>query len=292
MLREVDNYYTRKSFVTMEDHFRTRLTDVVIAAKHSISSLVLYRRAQKAYFDGTCLNSTKTSITPYKFKHMYGRASSSVDWCMIHPKEAIFMRWSGEALNAKGFMCGKSVSMSPRVSAAVQEHVSEWTQSLASFGASSFAAKKMKAVIAKIKLKLPEALTGGTLDELYRDYESDAAVIGASDVPVAAASSVSSLWGLTTLSSSSAPKNNYRVCIAVDANTANHPFRKDDDISRSPREELFEDDDVEKLIKCTYCAHTDCYPLHAYRTLLCMCIYRACSSHQTKQCGLERIFLH
>jgi len=110
MLREVDNYYTRKTFVTMEDHFRTRLTDVVIAAKHSIASVVLYRRAQKEYFDGTCLNSTKTSIAPYNGKYV---TSSSVDWCMIHPKEAIFVRWSGEALNAKGFMCGKSVAMSP-----------------------------------------------------------------------------------------------------------------------------------------------------------------------------------
>jgi hypothetical protein len=245
MLREVDNYYTRKTFVTMEDHFRTRLTDVVIAAKYSIASLVLYRRAQKEFFDGTCLNSTKTSIAPYNDKYV---TSSSVDWCMIHPKEAIFMRWSGEALNAKGFMCGKSVAMSPRVSTAVQEHVSEWTHSLASFGASSFsssssvAAKKMKAVITKIKLKLPEALTGGTLDELYRDYESDAAVSGASDIQIAA--TVSSLWGLTT----SAPKSNYRVCFAVDAKTAN-PFGTDD---RSPRGDLFEDDDVEKLIKCTY----------------------------------------
>jgi hypothetical protein len=159
MLREVDNYYTSKTFVTMEDHFRTRLTDVVIAAKYSIASLVLYRRAQKEYFDGTCLNSTKTSIAPYKFKHMYGRASSSVDWCMIHPKEAIFMRWSGEVLNAKGFMCGKSVAMNTQVNVAVGDQVQQLMGDLASLDDRN-----------QLQLATPEVSTGGKLHDLYRQY--------------------------------------------------------------------------------------------------------------------------
>jgi hypothetical protein len=78
---------------------------------------------------------------------------------MIHPKEAIFMRWSGEALNAKGFMCGKSVAMNSQVNVAVRDQVQLMMANLASFDDRN-----------QLQLATPEVSTGGKMYDLYRQY--------------------------------------------------------------------------------------------------------------------------
>lgn len=69
------------------------------------------------------------------------------------------MRWSGETLNAKGFMCGKSVAMNTQVNVAVGDQVQHLMTNLASFDHKN-----------QLQLAAPEVSTGGKLQDLYRQY--------------------------------------------------------------------------------------------------------------------------
>ena len=169
ILQEVDNYYKRTSFITSEEHFEHGLTDLVTNANYAIASLLHAKRLQKGYFDGICLNDTKTNIeTNFKSKNIHGRSSTLIEWCFVDPQDVIFMRWSGEALSARGFMCGKAVAMSPQVQLIMQERLKDWSINSLSKIANSI---EVPELVPKLELQLPESLVGGDLNDLYREYD-------------------------------------------------------------------------------------------------------------------------
>ena len=173
ILLEVEQYYKRTSFVPIEEHFEHGLTDLVTRANYAIASLLHARRLEKTYFDGVCLNDTKTNIgTNSKTKNVHGRTSNSIEWCFVDPKDVIFMRWSGEALSARGFMCSKAVAMSPQVQLAMQERIKDWSSSLSnSISSVDKINTKTSELLPKLELHLPESLLAGEFYDMYKQYD-------------------------------------------------------------------------------------------------------------------------
>ena len=76
----------------------------------------------------------------------------------------LFLRWNGESLGAKGFLCGKAIAMSTTVRA----EIDSLTQIIAQIPLKS--GEKLPKVL---QPRLPERVLGGVLSELYAEYDSE-----------------------------------------------------------------------------------------------------------------------
>jgi len=117
-------------------------------ASFHIAALLHQRRLQADYFKGTCIH-FKSDVAAHS--------------CEIKPEEVLFVRWSGQALGAKDYICSKGIAMSESNREAVQ------TLTLA------LAAAVSPGVVLPVQLKpiLPEAVTGWLI---YEEYNRELAV--------------------------------------------------------------------------------------------------------------------
>jgi hypothetical protein len=142
VLQQLEHYKKISKFVSIEDYFQEHLSAAVISAKFRIASLRDVRRMHKAYFTGTCP----------------AAAGSSSSACHVDAKDALFLRWSGESLGAKGFVCGKGIAMTERSA----EEVRGYTAAVASTQLPS--GQQLPANLLPV---LPEARTGWQMHEEF-----------------------------------------------------------------------------------------------------------------------------
>ncbi|KAJ1428410.1 hypothetical protein B484DRAFT_67955 [Ochromonadaceae sp. CCMP2298] len=155
LLQEVDKYHSSLVFVPLEDYFRFRLTALVQEQGERVASLQHSRQTGLGFF-------TSCPIPYRDSKGSTGSSSSSTSGtgseaqagldCDVDPEVVLFLRWSGEAMGAPDFLCGKAVAMN----AAARAKVAQLTLALAKTPL-SLAAPPLPSYLLPT---LPEAATG------------------------------------------------------------------------------------------------------------------------------------
>jgi hypothetical protein len=232
VVQDIPSYYKIPLYVPMEEYFMERLSVVVEEAGYKLASLLHARRIKMNYFDGTCIDYLQPSVPE--------------EYCSVRPQEAIFLRWSGEALGAKGFICGKGISMHDKKRALVEELSLSSTEALPqvsnpamkSYFVDNSNDCSASHVVSREALQLVphEALSGWILYEQYSketallsDYmEARAAALASTpDAAVTTASSASSSSSAVTTALSPPHSSarsvhlteNSQVCILIDVDT-------------------------------------------------------------------------
>jgi hypothetical protein len=150
MLASVKDVYLNMVYWTsLDEFFQTELSEIARKQGYEIASMMHYKRLNTPTFRGDCNNNTHLQ------EHSTHLASMR-EWCHVAPSEVNFVRWSGESLGAKGYLCNKAIGTDTD-SVSVMEVEME----------------KVSAVEPHLGLELSEPLTGGMLYDLYHMYNDD-----------------------------------------------------------------------------------------------------------------------
>jgi hypothetical protein len=144
-----DTYLLSKVWVSMDDFFETELTRIVSNLGLESASMMHLRRLNNADYRIDCGNSSKS-------KEYNSHVASMRDRCHVHPVEVNFVRWSGEGLGAKGYLCNKAIATDIDAVARMEVQLA-----------------RLAADEPELGLELSEALTGGILHDLYQSYTDD-----------------------------------------------------------------------------------------------------------------------
>ncbi|KAJ1416686.1 hypothetical protein B484DRAFT_153803 [Ochromonadaceae sp. CCMP2298] len=120
LLQELDKYYSSMVFVPMEDYFRFRLKAMVQEQGQQVASLQHSRRTGLRYFTSCPADSGNGSASDND-SSVGTDALAGFAGCVVDPEVVLFLRWSGEAMGAPDFLCGKAVAMNPKHMAHVQQ---------------------------------------------------------------------------------------------------------------------------------------------------------------------------
>jgi hypothetical protein len=144
-----DVYLNMENWITMDDYFQNEMMDIAKSAGYNIASKLHNERLGTSFFQGACINS---SITRDHNDHVF----SMKQWCHVSPSEVNFVRWSGESLGARGYLCNKAISTDV-------DSVSTMETEMALVARAE----------PELHLDVSEALTGGQLFDLYQSFNKD-----------------------------------------------------------------------------------------------------------------------
>jgi hypothetical protein len=113
------------------------LTGVVMRAGYNVSSFLYNNRGQPYFEHGKCLTYTGP---PNRFD------KNPVGWCGVTPNEQVFIKWGGEPMRTRGMICNDTVL--------------QMEDTLLALAAAEPA----------LQLTIPEALMGGMLFPLFKEY--------------------------------------------------------------------------------------------------------------------------
>ena len=154
VLLELKRYYLSAQDSPLEHHFKHRLTHAVRELNFLVASLHHSQADASSFFNPEQCQDTGSKEV----------AQEEVQSCAQNPQEVLFLRWNGESLGAKGFLCGKAIAMSTTVRA----EIDSLTQIIAQIPLKS--GEKLPKVL---QPRLPERVLGGVLSELYAEYDSE-----------------------------------------------------------------------------------------------------------------------
>jgi hypothetical protein len=150
MLASVKDVYLNMVYWTsLDEFFQTELSEIAKKQGYEIASMMHFKRLNTPTFRGDCNNNTH-------LQEHSTHVASMREWCHVSPAEVNFVRWSGESLGAKGYLCNKAIGTDTD-SVSVMEVEME----------------KVSAVEPHLGLELSESLTGGMLYDLYHMYNDD-----------------------------------------------------------------------------------------------------------------------
>lgn len=117
------------------------LTGVVLRAGYNVSSFLYNNRGHPYFSSGKCLVYTGP---PNRFD------KNPTGWCGVTPEEMVFLKWGGEPMRTRGFICNTTVL---RMENILEELTINEPQ---------------------MKLTVPEALMGGPMYPLLKEYAAEA----------------------------------------------------------------------------------------------------------------------
>jgi len=170
--------------VPVKEYFEVHLTSIIQSLDYDIASMLHYHRLSQTHFTGSCTNATffkqsppnrdrgdhdrergdnnrdrhSRPDRPDRLGREKGRSGSKEgkelqDWCMVAPRETNFVRWGGESLQSKGYLCSKSLATSEQAVKLMSEEL-----------------QRLGEEEPHLQISVDEATTGGVLFELYEAY--------------------------------------------------------------------------------------------------------------------------
>ena len=199
MLASVRDVYMNMIYWTsLDEFFQTELGDITKKQGFHIASMMHYKRLNTLIFQGDCTNNTR------HMEHVTHLASMH-EWCHVSPTEVNFVRWSGESLGAKGYLCNKAIGTDA-------DSVNQMELEM----------HKIAQVEPHLSLELSEALTGGMLFDLYHSYNDDFWRLRNLSVPIRTIDSTTET--ATTRVVNSAKSAQPMVCFMVRTSKAHDPL--------------------------------------------------------------------
>jgi len=149
VMLELNRYYAGDEFIPIDEYFRQRLTRATQESNFLISSLFHAKRDKSDVFQNESCKDSATSL---------------LSGCDSNPEDSVFIRWSGENLGARGFLCGKGIAMSD----VNRRQIESLTKIVA-----AAPLKSGKTLPVHLAPKLPELSTGGMYADLYAEYDAE-----------------------------------------------------------------------------------------------------------------------
>lgn len=141
-----ETYMHMTYWVSLDEFMQMEITEIARKNGYEVSSMLHFTRIGTPYFRGNCYNDTRLMDHTSHLASMH-------EWCHVSPKEVNFVRWSGEALGAKGYACNKAIATDADSVTTMEEEMT-----------------KIAIAEPHLGLELSEALIGGQLYDLYQSY--------------------------------------------------------------------------------------------------------------------------
>lgn len=129
-----------KSWTEVIAALEVGMTGVVMRAGYNVSSFLYNNRGHPYFQSGKCLVYTGP---PNRFD------KNPVGWCGVTPAEQVFIKWGGEPMRTRGMICNDTVLQMEDM------------------------LLRLKATEPTLQLTLPEALMGGVLYPLFKEYAAE-----------------------------------------------------------------------------------------------------------------------
>lgn len=142
VVKEYNSFRTFEDWPALVRYYEVGLTELIQRSGYNISSLFYNRRMGQEYFTGKCLKAVR-----FVNDHTVDNPSR---WCDITIDEVIFYKWGGEMLRTNGFICDQT-----------KQRMKEVLYSLS------------KEVAPPPSLIIPETLRGGSMYDLFKQFEQE-----------------------------------------------------------------------------------------------------------------------
>ena len=144
-----ETYMNMEVWISLDEFMQMGITELARKNNYEVSSMLHLKRVGTPFFRGSCYNDTRLMDHSSHLASMH-------EWCHVYPKEVNFVRWSGEALGARGYACNKAIATDADSVTVMEEEMAKIAKAEPNLG-----------------LELSEALIGGQLHDLYQSYTDE-----------------------------------------------------------------------------------------------------------------------
>lgn len=160
VLKMAEQYSATDTFTPFTEYFELHIGEALAAANWKIASLLHHARGMDAVISADAALTGRSSLCPYfsdsdtkAATNDYSGHRGSIQGCNVGADEGIFQHWSGASLSDDSHLCSAGITAQQQVA---------WSES-------STQAHDAR-VGAKSRLLSAEALPGGIIKELRREY--------------------------------------------------------------------------------------------------------------------------